>query len=79
MKNIQDRKEQARQDESRVEEEMVMYSFIPFFDDEIEMGDMRKQTIVRLVKWLLASVNIEVEEFVALTKEDEPAHQGGRG
>ena len=49
----------------------MLYSFIPFFDDEIELGKMRKQTIVRLVKWLLASVNIEVEEFVALTKEDE--------
>ena len=72
MKNIQDRKEQAWQNEPWKEEEVVLYSFIPFFDDEIELGKMRKQTIVRLVKWLLASVNIEVEEFVALTKEDEP-------
>lgn len=71
MKNIQDRKEQAWQNEPWKEEEVVLYSFIPFFDDEIELGKMRKQTIVRLVKWLLASVNIEVEEFVALTKEDE--------
>ena len=76
MKNINDRKEQAWLDEPWKEEAVVMYSFIPFFDDEIELGKMRKQTIVRLVKWLLASVNIEVEEFVALTKEDEPAHQG---
>ncbi len=72
MKNIQDRKERAWQNEPWKEEEVVLYSFIPFFDDEIELGKMRKQTIVRLVKWLLASVNIEVEEFVALTKEDEP-------
>ena len=72
MKNIQDRKERAWQNEPWKEEEVVLYSFIPFFDDEIELGKMRKQTIVRLVKWLLASVNIEVEEFVTLTKEDEP-------
>ena len=72
MKNIQDRKERAWQNEPWKEEEVVLYSFIPFFDDEIELGDMRKQTIVRLVKWLLASVNIEVAEFVALTTEDEP-------
>jgi hypothetical protein len=68
MKNLKDREEQPWREDS-----VVMYSFLPFFDDEetFKMGEPRRQTIVRLVRWLLESVSVSVPEFVAMTKADD--------
>ena len=54
------------------ENEVVYYSFFPLFDDELELSDERKQTVIRLVKWLLDTVNITPDEFYQQVQRDIP-------
>jgi len=55
------------------ENEVVYYSFFPLFDDELELTDDRKQTVIRLVKWLLDTVNITPDEFYRQVQRDIPS------
>jgi hypothetical protein len=54
------------------DDKVVLYSFFPLFDDRLELADVRKQTVIRLVKWLLETLNITPEEFLKQVKLDEP-------
>ncbi len=54
------------------ENEVVYYSFFPLFDDQLELSDDRKQTVIRLVKWLLDTVNITPDEFYQQVQRDIP-------
>ena len=57
---------------SSPEDEVAYYSFFPLFDDELELSDDRKQTVIRLVKWLLDTVNITPDEFYDQAQRDIP-------
>lgn len=54
---------------------VVYYSFMPLFDDDLELSDSRKRTVIRLVKWLLETVCITPEEFLKQAKADTPPKQ----
>ena len=54
------------------ENEVVYYSFFPLFADELELPADRKQTVIRLVKWLLDTVNITPDEFLTQVQRDIP-------
>ena len=66
MKNLKD-----REDDSWHEEPVTMYAFFPELDDEMLLSDERKRSIVRLVKWLLQSIEINTEQYLQLIKQDE--------
>jgi hypothetical protein len=70
MKNL--KTFEAKDEEPEREDEVVYYSFIPLFDDDIELSDSRRQTVMRLVKWLLETVCITPEEFLKQAKADTP-------
>ncbi len=67
MKNLK-----AREEKQWPDNEVVYYSFFPLFDDQLELSEVRKQTVMRLVKWLLQTVNITPDEFLKQAKLDEP-------
>jgi hypothetical protein len=71
MKNIKTFGDQPFPDD-----EVVLYSFLPFFDDEFkELSESRKTTTIRLMKWMLQTLNITPEEFLKQVKADEPPKQ----
>lgn len=63
------------EDETWPDNEVVLYSFFPLFDDKLELSEVRKQTVMRLVKWLLETVCITPEEFLQQAKADTPPKQ----
>jgi len=68
MKNIK-----AFEDEPVPDDEVVYYSFMPLFDDDFEeLADGRRATLIRLINWMLQSLNITPEEFLKQVKADEP-------
>ena len=54
------------------DERVVLYSFIPLFDDALELSESRKSTAIRLLGWMLQTLNITPEEFLKQVKADEP-------
>jgi hypothetical protein len=65
----------AKDEEPKRKDEVVYYSFMPLFDDDLELSESRRQTVMRLVKWLLETVCITPEEFLKQATADTPPKQ----
>ena len=71
MKNIKTFDEQPSSDD-----EVMLYSFLPSFDDEFEqLPEGRQESLIRIMKWMLQTVNITPDEFLKQVKADEPPKQ----
>ena len=55
------------------DDQVVYYSFFPLFDDNLQLSAVRKQTAIRLIKWLMDTLNITPAEFQKQVKEDLPS------
>ena len=63
MKTIKD-----MDDETWSEEPVVMYSFFPSLDDDMEA---KKKTLARLLKWVLQTYDIDTDQYLELIKDSE--------
>ena len=57
------------------DDQVVFYSFFPLFDDNLQLSVVRKQTAIRLIKWLMETLNITQDEFLKQVKEDTPKNR----
>ena len=63
MKTIKD-----MDDETWGEEPVVMYSFFPSLDDDMEA---KQKTLARLLKWVLQTYDIDTDQYLELIKDSE--------